>query len=154
MHFTHGTAADFLPSPRWYHRLAWWLRTRRPRTSRIVLWGHRGMDRSPRGLDVIGPAEAAPVRERFCAWLRELGLEPNEVYEIEAGTVGMRVHRWARDESGHILVVEGPDGREPKRQPPLELLYGAAGPPPSIFDSIRENTNRALKALGTRKLAA
>ena len=37
-----------LPPPRWYHRLSWWLRTRRPRTSRIVLWGHRRYDRSPR----------------------------------------------------------------------------------------------------------
>ena len=39
-------ATDITPA-RWYHRLWWRLRTLRPRTSRAVLWGHRGLDRSP-----------------------------------------------------------------------------------------------------------
>lgn len=104
--YTHPPEVKVRRTPPRMLMLLGWRRLRYPRP-RTVLWGHRRFDHSPRGLEVIGPAEAAPVRERFCAWLRELGLEPDEVYEIEAGTVGMRVHRWARDEDGRILVVEG-----------------------------------------------
>lgn len=111
----------------------------RPRTSRVVLWGHRGLDSSPFGRYTIEPGHwIIGTYPPFLDWLRSLGIDPDMTYSVELGQVGLIAHRWDPENPCESL-------------PPLELAYGFAGPPPSPLDPIKRNANRTLSAFGVRE---
>jgi hypothetical protein len=60
---------------------------------------------------------------RFCDWLREHDLKPEDTYRVEIGDTTMRVHQFAVNDEGrkYVEIVDGQPGPAIRRPFDVQL---------------------------------